>query len=527
MIPALTGTWGLTETSEARYAQISKEMFTSGDYLHPTLLGIQHYHKPPVTYYITSLGYSIFGANEMGTRFFLAIALLIQLLLVYKITWALYKNEKISLAATLIYFSYPLVQAAAKNLTTDLYLTTFIFAAVYTFILYRQKQQSRFLYLFYILCGLAFLTKGPVGLMPQGLFAIFYSRMQRMDKRVGVHAFIAPLIGLIICASWFLVLVINNPAFLDYFVKHQLVDRVASDAFSRAKPWWYYLVTIPLFALPAFMYFVGYLRSLFLKKPSVPLSKVILLSLGISLLVFSLSSSKLIFYVLPLYLFIAILSAKHVVAVTQKSRSYFEKAALIFLTIIFCSMIATCFIPTGFVVPLTPVLIFCGSGLVISFLIFFNKNLPVLKAPLLNALFILINTLLMPFIMKKNEAGINSVKPLAAFIQNQSGGKPGSSILVYDQLLPSLNFYTGKNIITLYNSNYKARREIQFEDSLQKGTKNYIDLSLLKDSSSIFRTTAFPGFVIAKPGHDVPDSLFYLRAHLKNRIVKEKWIVYY
>jgi len=82
MIPALTGTWGLTETSEARYAQISKEMFTSGDYLHPTLLGIQHYHKPPVTYYITSLGYSIFGANETGARFFLAIALLIQLLFI-------------------------------------------------------------------------------------------------------------------------------------------------------------------------------------------------------------------------------------------------------------------------------------------------------------------------------------------------------------------------------------------------------------------------------------------------------------
>jgi len=440
----------------------------------------------------------------------------------------LYKNENISLAATLIYFSYPLVQAAAKNLTTDLYLTTFIFTAVYTFILYRQQQRSRFLYLFYIFCGLAFLTKGPVGLMPQGLFAIFYSRIQRMDKRPGVHAFIAPLIGLIICASWFLVLVINNPAFLDYFVKHQLVDRVASDAFSRAKPWWYYLLTIPLLAMPAFMYFVGYLRGLFLKRQFVPVSKAILLSLGISLVVFSLSSSKLVFYVLPLYLFIVILSAKHIVTITEKNRSHFEKVALIFSTIIFCSMIAACFIPTDFVIPLIPVLVFCGLGLVISFLVFFNKKLTLLKAPLLSAIFMVIITLLMPFIMKRNEVGINSVKPLAAFIKTQSGGKPGASIMVYDQLLPSLNFYTGKNIITIYNSNNKARREIQFEDSLQKGTKNYIDLSLGKDSSSVFNTTAPPpGFIIAKPDRDIPDSLFYLRAHLKNRIVKEKWIVYY
>jgi 4-amino-4-deoxy-L-arabinose transferase len=134
-------------------------------------------------------------------------------------------------------------------------------------------------------------------------------------------------------------------------------------------------------------------------------------------------------------------------------------------------------------------------------------------------------TLLMPFIMKKNEAGINSLKPLAAFIQTKTAGKPVAPIMVYDQLLPSLSFYTNKKIITLYNNNSKARREIQFEDSLQKETKNYIDLSLIKDSSSFFRAPA--GFVIAKLNHDLPDSLFYLRAHLKNRTVMDKWIVYY
>ncbi|MDI3521485.1 MAG: hypothetical protein PWR04_1473, partial [Anaerophaga sp.] len=45
--------WGVTETSEARYAEIAYEMYQSGDYLHPRLLEIQHYHKPPVTYWIT------------------------------------------------------------------------------------------------------------------------------------------------------------------------------------------------------------------------------------------------------------------------------------------------------------------------------------------------------------------------------------------------------------------------------------------------------------------------------------------
>jgi len=40
------GSWGLTETSESRYAQISKEMHESNDYVHPKLLEVNHYHKP-------------------------------------------------------------------------------------------------------------------------------------------------------------------------------------------------------------------------------------------------------------------------------------------------------------------------------------------------------------------------------------------------------------------------------------------------------------------------------------------------
>jgi 4-amino-4-deoxy-L-arabinose transferase len=85
------GSWGITESSEARYAQIAKEMFDSGNYIHPTKMGIYHYHKPPLTYYITALGYYLFGENEFGARFFLSVALLIQLILVYKTSLLLFR----------------------------------------------------------------------------------------------------------------------------------------------------------------------------------------------------------------------------------------------------------------------------------------------------------------------------------------------------------------------------------------------------------------------------------------------------
>ena len=79
------GSWGLTESSEARYAEIGREMAMSNDFIHPSLLGIGHYHKPPITYAITAIGYKVFGFNEFGARFFMSLALILQLLLIFKI----------------------------------------------------------------------------------------------------------------------------------------------------------------------------------------------------------------------------------------------------------------------------------------------------------------------------------------------------------------------------------------------------------------------------------------------------------
>ena len=101
------GSWGLTESSEGRYAEIGREMYRSGDYLHPTDLGIRHYHKPPMTYYLTSLGYAIFGVNEFGARFFLAVTFTLEILLIWKMAMLLFNDRKMALASSVAYFSIP------------------------------------------------------------------------------------------------------------------------------------------------------------------------------------------------------------------------------------------------------------------------------------------------------------------------------------------------------------------------------------------------------------------------------------
>jgi 4-amino-4-deoxy-L-arabinose transferase len=102
------GSWGVIETSEARYAEIAREMYRKKEFLNPTLLSIHHYHKPPLTYWITDVGFWLFGANEFGGRFFLQLALLTQTFIVYKLS-ALLFDKFTALFAAIIYLSFPIV----------------------------------------------------------------------------------------------------------------------------------------------------------------------------------------------------------------------------------------------------------------------------------------------------------------------------------------------------------------------------------------------------------------------------------
>jgi 4-amino-4-deoxy-L-arabinose transferase-like glycosyltransferase len=245
------GSWGVLETSEARYAEISKEMLVNKDYLHPSLLNIHHYHKPPVTYLITIAGYSMFGINEFGARFFLQVALLLQLMLIYKITFLLYKKKKLALIATLIYFSLPLVLISSRNLTTDAYLNTFVLGSIWAWLNYKTKANTTlYLYAFYLFLAIGFETKGPVVLIFPLVFIIFYKGILKDRASISNHHFFGIFLFLIVSALWYIILYAENKNVLDYFLNKQLANRIASNSFNRGKPFWYYLATIPLASLP-------------------------------------------------------------------------------------------------------------------------------------------------------------------------------------------------------------------------------------------------------------------------------------
>ncbi|MFA5641042.1 MAG: glycosyltransferase family 39 protein, partial [Bacteroidales bacterium] len=291
----------------ARYAEISREMLKSGDYLHPTLLGIKHYHKPPLTYYITSLGYLLFGITPFGARFFVQLTILIQLVFVYMLSFQLFREKKAAIWSAVIYFSFPIVLISSRNLTTDPYLTTFVILSMFFWVKYRKSASSIYLYMFAVCLALGFLTKGPLIFIVPLVFVAAYNLTEPPKAKFNLQHIFSGIIFMIIAGSWFYLLIRQNTDFIKYFAGHHTVDRLVTDTFGRGKPFWYYFLVAPGVGFP----WLIILPFLFWKnrKEIIKIKQYLVLSASIAIpfLFFSVASSKLVPYILPLFSLLAIL----------------------------------------------------------------------------------------------------------------------------------------------------------------------------------------------------------------------------
>src|SRR5512138_3504559 len=58
----------LIRPDEGRYAEIPREMVSSGDWVTPRLNDLKYFEKPPLQYWATAAAYSLFGVTEWTAR---------------------------------------------------------------------------------------------------------------------------------------------------------------------------------------------------------------------------------------------------------------------------------------------------------------------------------------------------------------------------------------------------------------------------------------------------------------------------
>ncbi len=513
--------WGVIETSEARYAEVGREMFRSGDWLHPTLLNIYHYHKPPLTYWLTAAAYSLFGVNPFAARFFLTIAFCIQVFLVHRIALHLFKNEQTAYFAALVYATLPIVLISVRGLTTDAYLTTFVLSGVYSWIRFLETRKAMFLYGMAAAMGLGFLTKGPVVLVIP-IFAMAGLRRWYPSAPISsLRVAFAVLIFLLISFSWFTFLTAEDPVFADYFFFRHLVDRVAhAEVFSRAKPWYYYLPMIPVIYLPWIgMVLPGSQERAGTATEGRRLTRRLAIwwFLG-PLIVFSMFTSKLVLYILPLSIGFSLVAAYFL------TFGKFKPLYWVFFPIIgivYAGLIAVPFFPPGFnydpiLVSIPTVALLASAGVLLLKLT--KESIVTAWSFLFAATLILYASLF----FRLNSLQVNGITPIASFIKEN--GLEEREILVYNELLPSLSFELDKDIVSVYAGSNALKRETQFQKD--DAWKNFLFDETVDDGrAKVQQAVSKKAVVIAK--NELPDQVQKAMSGKWNEKKFGKWVVYY
>jgi len=215
---------GLQDDADSTHAEAAREMSVTHDYVTLKVNGNRYLEKAPLMYWVVSLCYVCFGANEFATH--LPVVLSMFLLVLLAMRWgrrafgdraAIYAGLFVATAAGCYLFTRILIPEAIVSL--------FIAASFYFFITALEDRKPWRWYSGYTCVALAVLTKGLLAIVVVGLALLLYLLISGEWRRWReFHLFTGALLFLVIAAPWHLLAGIRNPHFFwFYFVNEHFM----------------------------------------------------------------------------------------------------------------------------------------------------------------------------------------------------------------------------------------------------------------------------------------------------------------
>ncbi len=298
------GVPGLMDPDEGRYAEIAREMLLLQDWLIPHLNLVPYLEKPPLVYWLTSLSFAVFGQTEWAARLPAALAALAGVYLAYGVGRSL-SGERQAFWGALVLATCGGYIILARILTLDMVFTFFLNLAIVLGYLALSRERPHLWLWAYLALALAVLVKGPVALVLAGLIWGFTAVLRGRQAlwalvRPGAWALMAAVV-----LPWFIYVTWRFPEFPRFFLWEHHLTRYVSGVSYHAEPWWYFGPVLLGLLLP----WTGLMPWAVSRRTAMDSGDRIFLLIwaGVVLAFFSLSQGKLVPYILPALLPLALL----------------------------------------------------------------------------------------------------------------------------------------------------------------------------------------------------------------------------
>ncbi len=306
----LNGQRSLWDTSETRYAEASREMVASNNWLYPQIEGHPHLTKPPLTYWVIAASIKGLGKGEWSVRLGPAFSFAFAALLTALLANLLLNDPRRALFAGLLQMLSPLAFFGAHVLTTDTFVAVFVlgyFWAMWNALLASEDGRGRrWALLMHLFLVLAFLTKGPPAWLPAGAAIVFLilnrSRYpwRRLCRPEGITLLVAGSL------AWYVAVLVMVPDAAAVW-REEALQKVFV-ASSRNMPASYYIPILLGGVLPSVIVLLISFRSnrlsaapaKFFATITPPQRAFLSLWVAVPFIVFCLSRTRLPLYVLPL-----------------------------------------------------------------------------------------------------------------------------------------------------------------------------------------------------------------------------------
>jgi 4-amino-4-deoxy-L-arabinose transferase-like glycosyltransferase len=304
------GSIGLIDETEPLFAEASRQMYLTGDWITPFFNGTTRFDKPALIYWCQAIAYSIFGVNEWAVRLPSAIAAMTVIgLAFYTVQWQLAKQDALEqvFRPSRRWLTAGIVAAAmalnpemivwGRTGVSDMLLTGCIGSALLCFFLgYASRKDTgtrgygdagkedtetnvslfsaspslpfsasfsrspipnKWYLACYVLIAGAILTKGPVGIVLPGLiigvFLLYLGKLREVVREMRLLLGMLIILGLSL--PWYVLVIWRNGwNYINSFFGYHNIERFTEVVNGHTAPWYFYFLVVLLGFAPYSVY---------------------------------------------------------------------------------------------------------------------------------------------------------------------------------------------------------------------------------------------------------------------------------